>query len=95
MADPDPAGRPIPLLLTLLTGSFVLMVLSGVFFALGLPNEWARALFMATVVIWIVLGVALIVQGQLEVRSLRGAAVATEGSNEAGTPEEGGPDEGD
>jgi uncharacterized membrane protein YccC len=95
MADLDPAGRPIPTLLIVLWGSFVLMVLSGVFFALGLPNDWARALFFATVVIWIVLGVALVVQGRLEVRSLQRAAGATDGGAEAGPQIEGGSDEGE
>ena len=95
MADIDPAGRPIPTLLVMLWGSFVLMVLSGVFFALGLPNDWARALFIATVVIWIVLGVALIVQGQLEVQNLKRTVGTTDGGPEAGPPEEGGSGEGD
>jgi hypothetical protein len=89
MADNDPAGRPIPTLLVMLWGSFVLMVLSGVFFALGLPDDWARALFISTVVIWIVLGVALIVQGQLEVRNLKLTAYTTDGGTEEDPPEDG------
>lgn len=60
----------MPQLVVLLVLSFVLMLLSGIFFALGLPEDWARALFMATILIWVVLGVALIVQGQMEVRAL-------------------------
>lgn len=60
----------MPQLVVLLVLSFVLMLLSGIFFALGLPEDWARALFMATILIWTILGVALIVQGQMEVRAL-------------------------
>ncbi len=68
MAGPSEAGRPIPLLVTVLLASFILMILSGVFYALGMPEDWARGLFMATVVLWFVLGGALIVSGFMETR---------------------------
>lgn len=54
----------MPLLVVLLGGSFVLMILSGLFYMAGLPEDWARALFLATVIVWTVLGVAVIVEGQ-------------------------------
>lgn len=69
MAGPSEPGRPIPILVIVLLVSFILMILSGVFYALGLPEDWARALFMATVILWFVLGGALIVSGFLETRS--------------------------
>ena len=53
-----------------MVASFVLMILSGIFYGLGLPEDWARALFMATVVLWVILGIALIVQGRMEVRRI-------------------------
>jgi hypothetical protein len=86
MASLDPHGRPIPQLVYLLLASFVLMILSGIFFALGLPEDWARALFMATVLVWIVLGIALAVQGRMEVRAMErvaGTPVATPSPEEA------------
>ncbi len=67
MKDIDPEGRQVPQLVYLLLGSFVLMILSGIFFALGLPEDWARALFMGSVVAWVILGIALIVQGRTDV----------------------------
>ena len=67
MTDIAPEGRPVAQLVYLLVGSFVLMVFSGIFFALGLPEAWARALFMGTVVSWVILGIAFIVQGRMEV----------------------------
>jgi len=58
--------------------SFLLMILSGIFFGLGLPEDWARGLFMVTVVLWFVLGTGLIVQGIIENRKYaRAAAVPT------------------
>ena len=88
MADIDPHGRPIPVLLTILWASFVLMILSGIFYGLGLPEEWARGLFVATVIIWIVIGVALIIQGQMDVRTFARATASSlegEGKSEKGT----------
>ena len=63
MVDLGAHGRPIPALLYRLGGSFVLMLLSGIFYGLGLPEDWARALFIATVIVWIVLAVVLMIQG--------------------------------
>jgi Kef-type K+ transport system membrane component KefB len=74
MPEARDVGRPVPVLLIMLWGSFVLMVLTGVLFALGLPEDWARALFIATVIIWLVLGVALMVQGNMETKALAGRA---------------------
>jgi hypothetical protein len=54
--------RDISYLITLLGMSFMLMVLSGVFYVAGIPASWARALFLATVIIWIVLGVAVMIK---------------------------------
>ncbi len=51
------------LLVVLLCGSFVLMILSGLFYMAGLPEDWARMLFLATVIVWTVLGIAVIVDG--------------------------------
>ena len=62
----------------LLAGSFVLMILSGIFFAFGLPEAWARALFIGTVMAWMILGIALIVQGRMEVNA-QSRALATSG----------------
>ena len=77
MTDIAPEGRPVPQLVYLLVASFVLMILSGIFFALGLPEDWARALFMGTVVAWIVLGIAFIVQGRMEVNAQARALAAS------------------
>lgn len=68
-AEPD-GGRPLPTLLVVLIGSFVLMLLSGIFFMAGLPEDLARALFLGTVVMWFALGIAVIVKGRLDVRDL-------------------------
>lgn len=62
------AGRPVPVLLIALLASFVLMILSGILFGLGMPDDWARALFVGTVLLWAVLGLALILQDRREVR---------------------------
>jgi hypothetical protein len=70
MADPEDVGRPMPVLLVMLWGSFLLMIISGVAYGLGLPEDIARAFFIATVIIWLVLGIALLVQGQMETRSI-------------------------
>ena len=67
MAPDEPRGREMPLLVYLLVASFVLMLLSGAFFMLGLPEAQSRALFLATVVIWFALGIWAIVDGQLEI----------------------------
>ncbi len=69
MTDTAHEGRPVPQLVYLLVGSFVLMLLSGIFFALGLPEDWARALFMGTIMAWLILGIALIVQGRMDVNA--------------------------
>jgi Na+/melibiose symporter-like transporter len=66
MAEESEAGRPLPILVVALLASFVLMVLSGVFYALGLPEDWARGLFMVTVILWFILGGALIAKSFLE-----------------------------
>ncbi len=70
MADDVARGRPMPLLVVLLGGSFVLMVLSGLFYIAGMPEDWARALFLATVIVWTILGVAVVVDGQRTVSAL-------------------------
>ena len=70
MASLDTSGRPIPQLVYLLLASFVLMILSGIFYGLGVPEDWARALFMGTVIIWIVLGIALMIQGRMDVKAI-------------------------
>jgi hypothetical protein len=77
MTDIDPEGRLVPQLVYLLVASFVLMILSGIFFALGLPEDWARALFMGSVVAWVVLGIALIVQSRMEVSAQARALAAS------------------
>ena len=69
-------GKPMPVLVVMLVGSFVLMLLSGAMFMLGLPEAQSRALFLATVVIWIALGIWAIVDGQLEMRRLAAAQAA-------------------
>lgn len=68
-AGPDD-GRPLPTLLVVLIGSFVLMLLSGIFYMAGLPEDLARALFLGTVVMWFALGIAVLVKGRLDVRDL-------------------------
>jgi hypothetical protein len=73
MAPDEPRGREMPLPLYLLVGSFVLMLLSGAMYMLGLPEAQSRALFLATVVIWIALGIWTIVDGQLETRRIAAA----------------------
>lgn len=70
MAERGPSDGEMGLLVYLLAGSFVLMLLSGVFYGLGLPETWARALFIATLLVWITIGVAVIVEGQLETRAI-------------------------
>jgi hypothetical protein len=77
MVGPSEAGRPIPVLVLVLLASFILMILSGVFYGLGLPEDWARGLFMVTVVLWFVLGGALIVSGFMETREYARRAKAT------------------
>lgn len=77
MAKDSEAYRPIPSLVWVLLASFVLMVLSGVFYGLGLPEDWARGLFMVTVVLWFILGGALIVSGFQETRKYARAARPT------------------
>ncbi len=79
MASLDHSGRPIPQLVYLLLASFVLMILSGIFYGLGLPEDWARALFMATVILWFILGIALIVQGRMEVREIARSSKTSKG----------------
>ena len=66
MVDLEPEGRPIPVLLYMLWGSFILMLLSGIAYGLGLPEDLARALFIATVAVWIFLGLALMFAGYQE-----------------------------
>jgi hypothetical protein len=66
MVDIEPEGRPIPVLLYMLWGSFILMILSGIFYGLGLPEQLARALFIATVAVWTFLGLALMYTGYQE-----------------------------
>jgi hypothetical protein len=66
MVDRGSEGRPIPVLLYMLWGSFILMLLSGIFYGLGLPEDLARAFFIATVAVWIVLGLALMYMGFAE-----------------------------
>jgi Na+/melibiose symporter-like transporter len=68
MAKANETGRPIPTLVLVLLASFVLMLLSGVFYGLGLPEDWARGLFMVTVVLWFILGGALMVNSFIETR---------------------------
>ena len=80
MAEDSAAGRPLPLLVLLLGVSFLMMILSGVFYGLGLPEDVARAFFIATVIVWCFLGAAVIIQGQLETR-----AIAAHQRGEAGT----------
>ena len=64
MAGDGARDGPMPLLVVLLGGSFVLMILSGLFYMAGLPEDWARVLFLATVIVWTVLGIAVVVEGQ-------------------------------
>ena len=77
MAMDAKASIPIPPLVLVLLASFILMILSGVFYALGLPEAWARGLFMVTVVLWFILGGALIVAGFIETREIAQKAKAT------------------
>ena len=79
MTGVEDQGRPFPTLLVMLLGSFVLMILSGIFYGLGLPEDWARALFMATVILWLLLGIALIVQGFQETRAIARSVPPSEG----------------
>jgi hypothetical protein len=83
MAETEDVGRPMPLLVLMLLGSFTFMVLSGVFYGLGLSENWARAMFMATVLLWVLLGIGLIIQGQAEKRAFARAAAATTPPKEA------------
>jgi flagellar biosynthesis component FlhA len=73
MAPDEPRGREMPLLLYLLITSFVLMLLSGAMFMLGMPEALSRALFLATVIIWFALGIWTIVDGQQETRRIAAA----------------------
>ena len=77
MAMVTKASRPVPPLVLVLLASFMLMILSGIFYALGLPEVWARGLFLVTVVLWFILGGALIVAGFIETRDLAQKAKAT------------------
>ena len=88
MVRPSDAGRPIPTLVIVLLASFILMILSGVFYGLGLPEEWARGLFMVTVVLWFILGGALIVSGLMETREMASRAKATPASTASEEPED-------
>ena len=65
------------MLVWVLLASFLLMILSGILYALGLPEEWARGLFMVTVVLWFILGGALIVTSFTETRQYARQAKAT------------------
>jgi len=60
-----------------LLASFVLMILSGVFYGLGVPEDWARGLFMVTVVLWFILGGALIVMSFVETHQYASKAKPT------------------
>ena len=91
MAENAEAGRPMPQLVILLVVSFVLMLLSGIAYGLGLPQDWARAFFMATVLLWVVLGVALIVQGRTDVQAFARSspsAQVVKGTKEGEDPDE-------
>jgi peptidoglycan/LPS O-acetylase OafA/YrhL len=66
-------GRPMPVLVVMLVGSFVLMLLSGIIFMAGLSESLARAFFLATVIIWFALGIWTIVDGQQETRRIAAA----------------------
>ena len=77
MSGTSGPGRPIPTLVWVLLASFLLMILSGVFYALGMPEDWARGIFMVTVVLWFVLGVALMVSSVIETRQYTKQAKAT------------------
>jgi len=69
-------GKPMPVLVVMLVTSFVLMLFSGIMFMAGLPEAQARAFFLATVVIWIALGIWVIVDGQLETGRIAAAQAA-------------------
>ena len=90
MAGPSEAGRPVPTLVLVLLASFIVMILSGVFYALGLPEDWARGLFMTTVVLWFVLGGALVASGIMETRAHapRGQVVTAPSKKEDAEDEE-------
>ena len=88
MAKTNEVSRPIPTLVMVLLASFVLMLLSGVFYGLGLPEDWARALFMVTVVLWFVLGGALIVMSFIETREFSGNAKPTSAPSNRETAED-------
>ena len=77
MAEVSDTGRPLPTLVLVLLASFALMLLSGVFYGLGLPEDWARGLFMVTVALWFILGGALIVQSFMETRDFARSAEPT------------------
>jgi len=76
-------GRPMPVLVVMLVASFVLMLFSGILFMAGLPEAVARALFLATVVIWTGLGVWAIVDGQLETRRFAAAQATAKANTKA------------
>jgi len=81
MSDDAVRDAPVAILVVLLGGSFVMMLLSGLFYMAGLPEDWARALFLATVIVWIVLGAAVIVDGQRTTAALaRARPPAPEGN---------------
>lgn len=65
------------MLVTVLLASFVLMLLSSIFFAVGLPEVWARGLFMTTVVLWFALGIVLMADSIIDTRRYAKTAPAT------------------
>ena len=67
----------MPTLVWVLLASFILMILSGVLYALGMPEDWARGLFMVTVVLWFILGGGLIVSSFVETRRFARGSRAT------------------
>lgn len=77
MASDDSGGRPMPTLVWLLLASFILMIMSGIFFALGLPEDWARGLFIVTVILWFVLGGGLMVMSFVETKQYSRKATPT------------------
>jgi hypothetical protein len=83
MAPDEPRGREMPLLVYLLVASFLLMLLSGAMFMAGLPEAPSRALFLATVVIWVALGIWAIVDGRLEMRRVAAAHAMAKAKAEA------------
>jgi len=76
-------NKPMPVLVVMLVASFVLMLLSGAMFMAGLPEAPSRALFLATVVIWVALGIWAIVDGRLEMRRLAAAQAAAKANTMA------------